>query len=69
MTPVPVGNVTFGNDRPFALISGPCQLETLDHARMLASRLVEMTADLGIPFMVTGDTKCRPSSNGTRDHE
>ena len=68
MTPVTVGNVTFGNDRPFALISGPCQLETLDHARMLAGRLAEMTADLGIPFVFKAsfDKANRSSLQGRR---
>ena len=51
MKTVTAGNVTFGNDRPFVLISGPCQLETLDHARMLADRLVSMTGDLGIGYV------------------
>ena len=68
MTPVTVGNVTFGNDRPFALISGPCQLETLDHARMLAGRLAEMTADLEIPFVFKAsfDKANRSSLKGQR---
>ncbi|MXQ06461.1 3-deoxy-8-phosphooctulonate synthase [Alphaproteobacteria bacterium GH1-50] len=51
MKTVTVGNVSFGNDLPFALISGPCQLESLDHARMLAGRLVEVTSERGIPYV------------------
>ena len=31
---VSVGNVTFGNDLPFALIAGPCVLESRAHALM-----------------------------------
>ena len=33
---VDVGGVTFGNNLPLVLISGPCQLESADHAQMIA---------------------------------
>ncbi len=42
------GLVTFGNDRPFALIAGPCALESRAHALEMAAALAEMTAALGI---------------------
>ncbi len=45
---VKVGNVTFSNSAPFALIAGPCQMETRDHAFEMAGRLKEMTDKLGI---------------------
>jgi 2-dehydro-3-deoxyphosphooctonate aldolase (KDO 8-P synthase) len=45
---VRVGPVTFGSDLPFALIAGPCQLETLDHALMIAERLKAICGRLGI---------------------
>ena len=51
MKTVTVGALDISNDRPFTLISGPCQLETLDHARMLAGTLAEMTAALGIGYV------------------
>jgi 2-dehydro-3-deoxyphosphooctonate aldolase (KDO 8-P synthase) len=51
MTEVAIGAVNVGNERLFTLISGPCQLESLDHARMLAENLVELTTDLGIGFI------------------
>ncbi|NDE89754.1 MAG: 3-deoxy-8-phosphooctulonate synthase [Alphaproteobacteria bacterium] len=41
-------NVTFGNDLPLALIAGPCQLESRDHAFMMAGKLKEICASLGI---------------------
>lgn len=41
-------SVTFANDRPLALIAGPCVLESRDHAFMMAGRLKELTAKLGI---------------------
>ena len=45
---VTVGNVTFGNDRPLALIAGPCQLESREHALEMSQALVEITGRLGI---------------------
>ncbi|MCA9734860.1 MAG: 3-deoxy-8-phosphooctulonate synthase [Deferribacteres bacterium] len=44
-------NVTFANDLPFALIAGPCQLESRDHALKIADFLVELTKALQIPFV------------------
>ncbi|MCL2748873.1 MAG: 3-deoxy-8-phosphooctulonate synthase [Alphaproteobacteria bacterium] len=44
-------NVTFGNDLPFVLISGPCAMESRDHAMFMAEALVKMTSALGIPFV------------------
>jgi 2-dehydro-3-deoxyphosphooctonate aldolase (KDO 8-P synthase) len=43
-----VGNVTIGNDRPLALIAGPCQIESRAHALETAHALVEITGKLGI---------------------
>ena len=48
---VPVGNVTFGNDLPFALIAGPCALESRAHAFEMASALKSLTDKLGIGFV------------------
>lgn len=45
---VKIGNITVGNDLPFALIAGPCQMESMDHAMEMAGRLVEITQKLGI---------------------
>lgn len=45
---VKIGNVTFSNSAPFALIAGPCQMETREHAFEMAGRLKEMTDKLGI---------------------
>lgn len=65
---VTVGNVSFGQDLPFILISGPCQLESLDHARMLAGTLAETCAELGIGyvFKASYDKANRSSLKGTR---
>ena len=48
---VKVGNAVFGNDLPLALIAGPCQLESRDHAFDIAGRLKEITAALGLGFV------------------
>src|SRR5690606_30200936 len=45
---VKIGTITVGNDLPFALIAGPCQMESMDHAMEMAGRLVEITQKLGI---------------------
>ena len=68
MTNVAVGNVTFGQSLPFVLISGPCQLESLDHARMLAERLSAMCEPLGIGyvFKASFDKANRTSLSGKR---
>lgn len=48
---VSVGNVTFGNDLPFVLIAGPCQIESLDHAFMMAEKIAEAAQSAGVPFV------------------
>lgn len=45
---VAVGNVTFGNDAPLALMAGPCALESRAHALETAAALKEITDRLGI---------------------
>lgn len=45
---VTIGNVKFGNNLPLALIAGPCQLESRDHAFMMAGKLKEICGALGI---------------------
>ena len=68
MTTVKIGNVGFGNDQGLVLISGPCQLETLDHARMLASELSRMAEEHGIGyvFKASFDKANRSSLAGKR---
>jgi len=48
---VAAGPVTFGNDLPFALIAGPCALESRAHALEMAAALKAMTDKLGIGFV------------------
>lgn len=48
---VPIGNFLVGNDKPFALIAGPCALESRAHALEMSHALVEITGKLGIPLI------------------
>lgn len=65
---VQIGPVTLANDRPLTLIAGPCQLETADHAQMIAGRLDEICRGLGIGliFKASYDKANRSSLSGRR---
>ncbi|WP_336490547.1 3-deoxy-8-phosphooctulonate synthase [Methylobacterium nigriterrae] len=65
---VRVRDVAFANDRPFALIAGPCQLEGREHALEIAAALREMTARLGIGlvFKASFDKANRTSAGSAR---
>ncbi len=43
--------VRIGNSLPFALIAGPCQIESRDHALEVADALSDMTASLNIKLI------------------
>ncbi|WP_041793971.1 3-deoxy-8-phosphooctulonate synthase [Pararhodospirillum photometricum] len=65
---VKVGPVTFGNDLPFVLIAGPCQMESRAHALEVASALQAMTQAAGVPlvFKTSFDKANRTSLSGKR---
>ena len=65
---IKIDQISIGNTLPFALISGPCQLETLDHARQIAGTLSEVCARLDIPFIFKAsfDKANRSSLSGKR---
>jgi 2-dehydro-3-deoxyphosphooctonate aldolase (KDO 8-P synthase) len=48
---VTVGDIAIGGQNPIALITGPCQLESLDHARMMAEAISEACAPTGTRFI------------------
>lgn len=48
MKHVQIGNLSIGNDLPFTLIAGPCQIESLEHTMEVAGALAEMSRELGI---------------------
>lgn len=65
---IKVGSVTFGNDLPFVLIAGPCQVESRDHTFFMAEKLIAITSKLGIPFIYKSsyDKANRTSIDGKR---
>ncbi|AWN41732.1 3-deoxy-8-phosphooctulonate synthase [Methylobacterium durans] len=65
---VRVGGAVFANDRPFALIAGPCQLEGREHALEIAAALKEMAGRLGIGlvFKASFDKANRTSAGSAR---
>lgn len=48
---IKIGNISMANNLPFVLIGGPCQIETLDHALMMAEGMKKITDKLKIPFV------------------
>ncbi len=48
---VTIGDIEVGASNPIALITGPCQLESLDHARMMAEKIAEACAPTGTQFI------------------
>lgn len=65
---VKIGNVEAGNDKPFMLIAGPCQMESRDHAFDMCGAMKEITDRLGIGFVYKSsfDKANRSSLTGTR---
>ena len=65
---VHVGDVRIANNLPLTIIAGPCQLETLDQALMIADKLAEACTRSGAGFIFKGsfDKANRTSLNGVR---
>jgi len=51
MKTVHIKDIPVSQAHPFALITGPCQLESLDHARMMAEKIAAACAPTGTPFI------------------
>jgi 2-dehydro-3-deoxyphosphooctonate aldolase (KDO 8-P synthase) len=68
MTDVKIGDLTVGNDLPLLVIAGPCQLESLDHAQMIAGAMAEACRDTGAQyvFKASYDKANRTSLSGKR---
>ncbi|MCC6008851.1 MAG: 3-deoxy-8-phosphooctulonate synthase [Rhodobacteraceae bacterium] len=62
------GGVTIAADAPLTLIAGPCQIETRDHAMMIAERMQEIcaAAGAGFVFKASYDKANRTSLSGRR---
>lgn len=65
---IPIGSITCGNDLPLTVIAGPCQLESLDHALMIAEVMAKACADAGASFVFKAsyDKANRTSLSGRR---
>ena len=65
---VSIGDVTFSNTSPFSLISGPCAMESRQHAFDMAGALKEICAALNIGFVYKSsfDKANRSSVSGRR---
>jgi len=62
------GKVSFSNTGRFTLIAGPCQMETRDHAFMMAGKLAEICGKLGLGLVYKSsfDKANRTSLTGKR---
>jgi 2-dehydro-3-deoxyphosphooctonate aldolase (KDO 8-P synthase) len=65
---VAVGPVVFAQDRPLALIAGPCVMESRAHALEMAAALAEIAAEtgLGLVFKASFDKANRTSAAAGR---
>lgn len=68
MKHVKIGGLTVGNDLPLMVIAGPCQLESLDHAQMIAGQMAEACRAAGAQyvFKASYDKANRTSLKGRR---
>ncbi|MEO0664689.1 MAG: 3-deoxy-8-phosphooctulonate synthase [Pseudomonadota bacterium] len=68
MKTVEVGALEVSNDAPLTVIAGPCQLESLDHAQMIAGQMAETCAAVGASyvFKASYDKANRTSLSGKR---
>lgn len=65
---IQIGDYQIGNRLPFILLAGPCQMESRDHAFMMAGQLKEICDNLGINLVYKSsfDKANRTSVDGER---
>ncbi len=65
---VNIGDLVVSNDLPLLVIAGPCQLESTEHAQMIAGQMAEVCAAHGAQFIFKGsyDKANRTSLGGKR---
>lgn len=68
MKTVKIGSIEISNSLPFALIAGPCVLESRQHAYDMCGAVKEITTRLGIPMIYKSsfDKANRTSVSGVR---
>lgn len=54
MKHVKIADLTVGNDLPLTIIAGPCQLESADHAQMIAGKMKEACDAAGAQYVFKG---------------
>ncbi len=65
---IKIGNFEISNELPIAIIAGPCQIESKQHAIDIAGKLIEITNELGVNyiFKASFDKANRTSINSPR---
>lgn len=68
MKRIAIADLTVANDGPLTVITGPCQLESQDHAQMIAGTMAEIckAAGAGYVFKASYDKANRTSVSGQR---
>jgi len=68
MKNIQIADLTIGNTHPLTLIAGPCQLESADHAQMIAGKMKEACDAAGAQFVFKAsyDKANRTSISGVR---
>ncbi len=68
MKKIDIHGLTIGNDCPLTVIAGPCQLESADHAQMIAGKMKEVCDAAGAQFVFKAsyDKANRTSLSGKR---
>ncbi|AHK72293.1 2-dehydro-3-deoxyphosphooctonate aldolase [Gluconobacter oxydans] len=63
-----IGDLTVGQDQPFTLIAGPCQIESREHATEMADAISSLCRELGIGLIYKSsfDKANRSSVNAAR---
>lgn len=51
MKKVDIADLRVGNDQPLTIIAGPCQLESADHAQMVAGQMKEICEKAGAQYI------------------
>jgi len=71
MRTINLGDVKISNNLPFVFIAGPCQIESVEHSLMIASKVKAMCDKLGIGYIFKGsfDKANRSSIGGKRGIE
>jgi 2-dehydro-3-deoxyphosphooctonate aldolase (KDO 8-P synthase) len=68
MKTLDIGGLTVSNTAPLTIIAGPCQLESADHAQMIAGKMKEACDEVGAQyiFKASYDKANRTSLSGAR---